>query len=103
MSNPVTKTLSDTTTYDLSISKNSSYIDIGAEINNELFNGDLVTLKENGKSISNIKKYLTITVKNSSGDTVTSLSSEASETYTVTYTINYKGFTDSVSNKIIIK
>ena len=24
-------------------------------------------------------------------------------TYTVTYTINYKGFTDSVSNKIIIK
>ena len=103
MSNAVSKTLSDTTSYDLSIKKNSSYVDIGAEIKNELFNGDLVILKENGKQISNIKQYLTITVKNSSGDEVTSLSSETSETYTVTYTINYKGFTDSVSNKIIIK
>ena len=103
MSNPITKTLNDTTSYDLSISKSSSYVDIGSEIKNELFNGDLVTFTENGKEVSNIKKYLTITVKNSSGDKVTSLSSEESETYTVTYTINYKGFTDSVSNKIIIK
>ena len=104
LSDPITKTLSSTVSYDLSITKNTTYLKIGDEIDNELFNGDLVVLKADGKEITDsLKSYLTITVKNSSGDTVTSLSSETSETYTVTYTINYKGFTGSVSNKIVIK
>ena len=45
----------------------------------------------------------TITVKNSSGDTVQSVSSQTSETYIVTYKITYKDYTGSVSNKIVIK
>ena len=103
MSSAVSKTLSDTKSYDLSVTTNTTYLKIGEEIEDELFNGDLVVLKEDGKEISDIKKYLTIKVKNSSGDTVSSLSNESVETYTVSYTINYKGFTDTVSNKIIIK
>ncbi len=104
LSNAISKTLNDTVTYDLSLKTHTTYLDIGEEINDELFNGDLVILKENGKEVTtSIKSYLTITVKNSSGDTVTSLSSENQETYTVTYTINYKGYTNKVSNKIVIK
>ena len=104
ISNPVSKTLSEAVSYSLSIKSPVKYLNIGDNISEELYDGSLVVLKENGNVVeTSLKDYLTITVKNSSGDEVKSISSEASETYTVTYKINYKGFSDSVSNKIVIK
>ena len=104
LSNPVTKSLSATINYELEIKKPTTYLNIGDEIDDELFNGSLVVLKEDGKEIkTSLKEYIKISVTNSSGDTVTSLSSEVAETYTVKYTVSYKGYTGTVSNKIIIK
>ena len=104
ISNATSKTLSDTNSYSLSVKSNSTHLNIGDNIDNSLFDGSMVVLKENGKDVQgDIKQYLTIVVKNSSGDTVTSLTSESAETYTVSYTINYKGYSDTVKNLIVIK
>ena len=36
-------------------------------------------------------------------ETVDKISSDAAETYTITYTIDYNGYINSVSNKVVIK
>lgn len=105
MSNAISKTLKETVSYDLALKgNNTTYLNSGDTINKNLYDGSLVVLKENGKAVDkNITSYLTIKITNSSGDVVTTLSSSEAETYTVTYTIDYNGFSKSVSNKIVIK
>lgn len=105
MSNAASKTLTTTNSYELLLSKsNTTYLNIGDGIDSSLYDGSLVKLKENGKTVNeDITSYLKITITNSSGDTVSSLASDVAETYKITYTIDYKGFIDSVSNTIVIK
>ena len=80
----------------------TTYLNIGDAIDSSLYNGSLVVLKENGKNSNrDISSYLTITVTNSSGDIITTISSDTQETYTITYTIDYNGFHDSISSKIV--
>ncbi len=104
MSKAATKTLGSTASYKLSIrDSNTTYINVGEGIDKTLYDGSLVVLTENGQAISNVRAYLSITITNSSGDVVTSISSENPDTYTITYTVNYNGFSDTVSNKITIR
>ena len=105
MSNGVSKKLSSTASYTLSLSgKNTTYIDQDDEISKDLYDGNLVVLKENGKNISNkIKDKLKITITNSSGDVVSKIDSNVPDTYKVTYQIDYNGFTDKISNTIVIR
>ncbi len=102
-SEKITKSLTSTKTYNLSISKNTTYLNIGDKISDDLFNGNLVILKENDTVITLNKSNIKVTVKNSSGDIVSSITSESAETYTVTYTITYNGYTGTTSNKIVIR
>ncbi len=104
MSKAVSKTLGDTASYKLSIkNSNTTYINVGEGIDKTLYDGSLVQLTENGKAISNVKSYLKIVITNSSGEVVSSINSNAAETYTVTYTVDYNGYSDSVSNRITIR
>lgn len=105
MSSGVSKKLQDTKTYELSIkNKNTTYLKVGDSVDKSLYDGSLVILKENGKTIdSNLSNYLTIKILNSSMETVSAISSENAETYTITYTIDYNGYINSVSNKIVIR
>ena len=102
-SDKTTKTLSSTTSYDLSVKTNTRYFYVGDDIDVSLFNGNLVVLKEDGKEIPLDKSNIKITVKNSSGDTVESISSSSPETYTITYSVTYKDFKGSTNNKIVIR
>ena len=102
-SDKTTKSLSSNKSYDLSFKKNTTYKYVGDDIENELFDGSLVSLKENGKEIKLEKSNIKIAVKNSSGDIVNSVTSSAPETYTITYTITYHDYTGTTSNKIVIK
>jgi len=101
----VSKKLNSTDFYELSLSgKNTTYLDHGATVNKELYDGSLVVLKENGKNINEkINSKIKITIKNSSGDTVTNITSDLQDTYTVTYEVTYNGFTDTISNTIVIR
>lgn len=105
LSDPATKTLQEEISYELALrDNNTTYLNIGDAIDSSLYNGSLVVLKENGKNSNrDISPYLTITVTNSSGDIVTTISSDTQETYTITYTIDYNGFHDSISSKIVIR
>ena len=105
LSDPATKTLQEEISYELALKdSNTTYLNIGDAIDSSLYNGSLVVLKENGKNSNrDISSYLTITVTNSSGDIVTTISSDTQETYTITYTIDYNGFHDSISSKIVIR
>lgn len=105
MSSGVSRKLQDTKTYELSIkNKNTTYLKVGDTIDKSLYDGSLVVLKENGKAIeSSLSSYLTIKILNSSMETVDKISSDAAETYTITYTIDYNGYINSVSNKVVIK
>ena len=105
MSSGVTKKLESANTYELTIkNKNTTYLKVGDTIDPSLYDGSLLVLKENGENINkDISKYLTIKVQNSSMDIVSNLSSEAPETYTITYTIDYNGYSSSVTSKIVIK
>ena len=105
LSDPATKTLQEEISYELALrDNNTTYLNIGDAIDSSLYNGSLVVLKENGKNSNrDISSYLTITVTNSSGDIVTTISSDTQETYTITYTIDYNGFHDSISSKIVIR
>lgn len=105
MSSGVSRKLQDTKTYELSIkNKNTTYLKVGDTIDKSLYDGSLVVLKENGKKVdSSLSSYLTIKILNSSMETVDKISSDTAETYTITYTIDYNGYINSVSNKIVIK
>ena len=105
MSDANSQKLSETNSYELVITnKNTTYLKVGDTIDKELYDGSLVKLKENGKIISkDISSYLEITITNSSGDSVSTITSDTTETYKVTYKINYNGFTSSVNNTIVIK
>ena len=105
MSTGVSRQLQSTVSYELSLkNKNTTYLQIGENISENLYDGSLVILKENGKAISeNLENYLTIKIQNSSMDIVDTISSDAPETYTITYTIEYKGYINSISNKIVIR
>ena len=105
LSSGVSKTLQSTNSYELTLkNKNTTYLSIGDTISSNLYDGSLVVLKENGKTLDkDLSSYLTIKILNSSMEEVSSLSSENAETYTVTYTIDYNGYISSVSNKIVIK
>ena len=105
MSSGVSRKLQDTKTYELSIkNKNTTYLKVGDTIDKSLYDGSLVVLKENGKAVeSSLSSYLTIKILNSSMETVDKISSDAAETYTITYTIDYNGYINSVSNKVVIK
>ena len=102
-SDKVSKTLSSKASYDLTINTNTRYYNVGEDIDDSLFNGSMVSLKEDGKTVNLDKSNIKITVKNSSGDTVQSVNSNEAETYTITYTVTYKDYTGKVSNKIVIK
>ena len=102
-SEKITKKLSSTASYDLSVTKDTKYYYVGEDIDESLFNGSIVSLKENNKSIKLDKSNIKITVKNSSGDVVESITSSSPETYTITYTITYKEYTGVVSNKIVVR
>ena len=105
MSTGVSRQLQSTVSYELSLkNKNTTYLQIGENISENLYDGSLVILKENGKAVSeNLENYLTIKIQNSSMDIVDTISSDAPETYTITYTIEYKGYINSISNKIVIR
>lgn len=105
MSSGISRKLQDTKTYELSIkNKNTTYLKVGDTIDKSLYDGSLVVLKENGKTVeSSLSSYLTIKILNSSMETVDKISSDAAETYTITYTIDYNGYINSVSNKVVIK
>ena len=105
LSEATSRSFNNVNTYELVFTgKSSSTFNVGDTIDTKLFDGSLVVLKENGTVVNkDISKNLSIVVKNSSGDTVTSISSESPETYTVTYTIKYDDYNGKVSNKIIIK
>ena len=105
MSSGVSRKLQDTKTYELSIkNKNTTYLKVGDTVDKSLYDGSLVVLKENGKKVdSSLSSYLTIKILNSSMETVDKISSDTAETYTITYTIDYNGYINSVSNKIVIK
>ncbi|MBR3661113.1 MAG: transglycosylase domain-containing protein [Bacilli bacterium] len=102
-SDKISKVLSSTSTYDLTVSKNTAYLNIGDNIDDNLFNGNIVVLKVDGKAVTLDKSNIKISVKNSSGDIVQSISSTEAETYTITYTVTYKDYTGNISNKIVIK
>ena len=66
-------------------------------------NGMALTIQF-GKDINkDLTNYLTIKFQNSSMDTIDTISNDTPETYTITYTIDYKGYTNSISNKIVIR
>lgn len=105
MSSGVTRQLQSTVSYELALkNKNTTYLRVGENIPKELYDGSLVILKENGKDINkDLTNYLTIKFQNSSMDTIDTISNDTPETYTITYTIDYKGYTNSISNKIVIR
>ena len=105
MSSGVTSQLQNTVSYELALkNKNTTYLKVGENIPKELYDGSLVILKENGKDINkDLTNYLTIKFQNSSMDTIDTISNDTPETYTITYTIDYKGYTNSISNKIVIR
>ena len=47
--------------------------------------------------------YITVVITDSSGDVVSAPKSDAVESYTVTYTINYNGYSNSITSKINIQ
>ncbi len=102
-SEKISKKLASTVNYDLTIKKDTRYFNVGENIDNDLFNGSLVTLKEDGKEITLDKSNIKIVVTNSSGEVVQTINNSTPETYTITYTVTYKEFKGSVSNKIVIK
>ena len=102
-SDKTSKSLSSTTSYDLSVKTNTRYFNIGEDIDESLFNGSLVLLKEDGKEIKLDKSNIKITVKNSSGDIVDSISNNTAETYTITYTVTYKDYKGTTNNKIVVR
>ena len=104
-SESASQTLSSTVSYSLSLKgKNTTYLNVGDGISKDLYDGSLVSFKENNKDITDkIKNKMIITIKNSSGDEVLEIKSDTADTYTVTYSINYNGFSDTVSNKIVVK
>ena len=102
-SDKVTRNLSTLATYDLTTTKSTTYLTVGDDIDNNLFNGSIVSLKEDGKEINLDKSNIKITVKNSSGEIVQSINNLEAETYTITYSVTYNDYTGQTSNKIIIK
>ncbi len=105
ISDAVTKSLSSTNSYKLSIkNSNTTYLYVGEGVDKTLYDGSLVSLSQNGKEITkNLSPYLKITITNSSGDMVDTINTSEPETYRITYTINYEGFTDSVYNIVVIR
>ncbi len=104
MSNPVSRTLGSEKSYSLSLKTNTSLIKVGEGIDKSLYDGSLVILKENGVQVTtNLLPYITVVITDSSGDVVSVPKSDAIEQYTVTYTINYNGYSNSISSKITIQ
>jgi len=97
------KTLSSSTSYDLSVKKSTNYLYVGDDIPSNLYDGSVVVLKENGKEVNLSSSNIKITVKNSSGETVQSVNNSEEETYTVEYTVTYKEYSGTISNKIVIR
>ena len=102
-SSKATKSLSTTASYDLTVKTSTKYLFVNEEVDDSLFNGSLVSLKEDGKEVKVDKANIKITVTNSSGETVQAIDNSIPETYTVTYTVTYKDYTGKTSNKIVIK
>lgn len=105
MSNAATKKLTSTSSYNLAINgNNTTYLKINDAVPTNLYDGSLIKFTENNKDITNkISSNLKIVITNSSGDTVTSITSAQTETFIVTYTVDYNGYTGSANNKIVIK
>ena len=104
MSNPVSRTLGSEKSYSLSLKTDTTIIKIGEGIDKSLYDGSLVILKENGKQVTgNLLSYITVVIRDSSGDIVTKPKSDAIETYTVSYTINYNGYSNTITSKIKIQ
>ncbi len=102
MSNPVSKTLASEKSYSVSFSGNSkTYINIGEGIEKSLYDGTLVSLKEDGKEITGFSVKTEIT--NSSDEVVSTISNSIEDTYTITYTVSYKGYTGTTSNTIVVR
>lgn len=97
------KTLATNNTYDISVKKDTTYKDVGDNIDNSLYDGSLVVLKENGKEVKLSKSNIKITVRNSSGDTVQAIDNSKAETYTITYTVTYHDYSGKISNKVVIR
>ena len=105
MSEATSQTLKTETSYSLELkNSNTTYVNIGELVDKSLYDGSLVVLKENGKTVSkSLKSYLKISITNSTGDSVSKIETKEAESYTVTYTINYNGYVASISNKITIR
>ncbi|MBQ8891767.1 MAG: transglycosylase domain-containing protein [Bacilli bacterium] len=102
-SEKVTKTLSSTTSYDLTVKTNTKYLYTGDTVDDSLFNGSLVVLTSDGKEVELDKSNIKISVTNSSGEVVQSIDNTIAETYTITYTVTYKDYIGKISNKIVIR
>jgi len=87
--------------YTASVTTSSTTLNIGDTISSSLYDGTLVSFKNNGNKITDYN--VSINIKDSNNNTVTTPSSSQANVYTVTYTITYDGKTFTCSNKIIIK
>ena len=88
--------------YKLSIKSQSITYNVGDNIDSSYYNGSLVKLTNNGADITSYAK-ISSTITDKNNNTVSSISSASSNTYTITYHVTYNDFTGSISNKIIIK
>ena len=82
-------------------SKDVTY-NTGDSIDSSLYNGSKVSVTCNGENVTSHAQIST-TIKDSNGNSVSSISSSTPNTYNITYSVKYDDYTGSTSNKIIIK
>ena len=102
ISNPVTYELKEKT-YKATlnaVSEKTYYV--GESIDKSLYDGSSITVTVNGSNVTS-DATITRTITDKNGNTVSTIDNSKVNTYTITYKISYENFTDTKSNKIIIK
>ncbi len=90
-------------TYKLSL-KNSATVtyNVGDSIDSSLYNGGIISLTSDGSDITS-SASITKTITDKNGNTVSQITSQEANTYTITYRVSYSEYTGTISNKIVIK
>ena len=82
--------------------KSSVTYTVGDNIDKSLYDGSIVNLTCNGGNVTS-SANISITITDANGHTVSSINSDAANTYTVTYRVSYDNYTGTKSNTINIK
>lgn len=103
LSNPASYTISEAKEYNLYINGNKkTNYNIGAAIDANLYNGNLVKLLENGTDITD-KATITIKITNESNESITTIPNDKVGKYKITYTVSYDTYSSTCYNEIIFE